>query len=102
VVPGFLTGLCMDQRWGEVPPDPRYRFRNAVHLSEAADLARQGIAYVVWQKPFMRSRDGKPLPIGGDTAWCERLMFATFGTPVYEDAALIAFRIAPPPPHAAR
>ena len=36
VVPGYLTGLCMDQRWGEVPPDPRYRFRNAVHLSEAA------------------------------------------------------------------
>lgn len=102
VVPGFLTGLCMDQRWGEVPPDARYRFRNAVHLSAGAGLAQQDVQYVVWQKPYMRSRDGKPLPIGGDTAWCERLMFATFGTPVYEDAALIAFRIPPPPPHAPR
>lgn len=102
VVPGYLTGLCMDQRWGEVPPDPRYRFRNAVHLSEAADLAQKGVGYVVWQKPYMRSRDGKPLPIGGDTAWCERLLFAAFGTPVYEDAALIAFRIPPAKPHAPR
>lgn len=103
VVPGYLTGLCMDQRWGEVPPDPRYRFGNAVHLAEGARLARRGIDYVVWQKPYMRMRNGEPLPIGGDTAWCERVLFATFGTPAYEDDVLIAFRIPPETPgHAAR
>jgi hypothetical protein len=40
-------------------------------------------------------RNGEPWPVGGDTAWCERLMLATFGTPVYEDATLIAFRLRP-------
>ena len=95
VLPGYVTGLCMDQRWGEVPPDPRYRFRNAVHLADRAQLAQRGIDYVVWQKPYMRVRNGEPWPVGGDTAWCERLMLATFGTPVYEDAALIAFRLPP-------
>jgi hypothetical protein len=99
VVPGYLTGLCMDQRWGEVPPDPRYRFHNAVHLAEGAQLARRGIGYVVWQKPYMRSRNGEPQPIGGDTAWCERLMFETFGRPEYEDDTLIAFRIPASEPH---
>jgi Dolichyl-phosphate-mannose-protein mannosyltransferase len=102
VVPGYLTGLCMDQRWGEVPPDARYRFDNAVHLAEGARLAQRGIDYVVWQKPYMRMRNGEPLPIGGDTAWCERTLFATFGTPAYEDDVLIAFRIpSAAPPHAA-
>jgi hypothetical protein len=103
VVPGYLTGLCMDQRWGEVPPDPRYRFRNAVHLAEGAQLAQRGIDYVVWQKPYMRIRNGEPLAIGGDTAWCERMLFTTFGTPAYEDDVLIAFRVPPTVPgHAAR
>lgn len=96
VLPGLLTGLCVEQRWGEVPPDPRFRFDNAVHLADRAQLARRGIDYVVWQKPYMRPRDGQFVPIGGDTAFCERVMLATFGTPVYEDANLIAFRLAAP------
>ncbi len=96
VLPGFLNGLCVEQRWGEVPPDPRFRFGNAVHLADRAQLARRGIDYVVWQKPYLRPRDGQFVPLGGDTAFCERVMLATFGTPVYEDGNLIAFRIAAP------
>lgn len=96
VLPGFVTGLCVDQRWGEVPPDPRFRFDNAVHLADRAQLVRQAIDYVVWQKPYMRPHDGRLVPIGGDTAFCERVMLATFGPPVFEDAHLIAFRVAPP------
>jgi hypothetical protein len=96
VLPGFLTGYCVEQRWGEVPPDPRFRFDNAVHLADAAQLARRGIDYVVWQKPYMRPRDGQFVPIGGDTAFCERELLSTFGNPAYEDAHLIAFRVAPP------
>ena len=41
VVPGLLTGLCFDKRWGEVPRDPLFRFRNAVHLADDAALAQQ-------------------------------------------------------------
>ncbi len=96
VLPAFLTGYCVEQRWGEVPPDPRFRFDNAVHLADRTQLARRGIDYVVWQKPYMRPRDGQLVPIGGDTAFCERELFSTFGTPAYEDAHLIAFRVAPP------
>ena len=91
VVPGFLTGLCADRRWGEVPRDPKFRFANAVHLADDAAVAQQRIDYVVWQKPH-------PVPwakevLGADTAHCEATLRAKFGAPAYEDAHLVAFRL---------
>ncbi len=95
VLPGYVTGLCVDRRFGEVPADPLFRFRNAVHLADGRNLAQRGIDYVVWQKPYLQPRDGEPIPIGGETAYCEDLLRRLFGPPAFEDAALIAFRIAP-------
>ena len=37
VIPGYLTGLCVDRRWGEVPQGRAFRFRNAVHLADSRD-----------------------------------------------------------------
>jgi hypothetical protein len=91
VVPGLLTGLCVDKRWGEVPRDPAFRFRNAVHLADDAALARQRIDYVVWQKPYLPS--GATDATGADTAHCEPVLRAKFGRPAFEDAHLIAFRL---------
>ena len=95
VVPGFLTGLCVEQRWGEVPPDPRYPFRNAVHLGNRDQLVERGIEFVVWQKPYLQMRNGQSVPIGGDTAWCERIVASAFGPPVFEDDAIMVFRVDP-------
>ncbi len=96
VIPGFLTGLCIDARAGEVPPTPAFRFANAVHLADPVALAAHGIDYVVWQKPFVQTGRGRPEPIGQGTAHCEPALRARFGAPAYEDDALVAFR--PPAP----
>jgi hypothetical protein len=96
VIPGFLTGLCIDARAGEVPHTPAFRFVNAVHLADPAALATHGIDYVVWQKPFVQTGRGRPEPIGQGTAHCEPALRARFGAPAYEDDALVAFRLPAP------
>jgi hypothetical protein len=99
VIPAYLTGLCVDQRWGEVPRDLAYRFRNAVHLADAQALAAKKIDYIVWQKPYLQKSAGNDEAIGADTAHCEAVLREKFGTPAYEDAQIIAF---PGPHHAQR
>jgi hypothetical protein len=94
VLPGYLTGLCVERRWGEVPRDPLFRFRNAVHLADEAMLAQRRIDYVVWQKPFVLS--GSSVTIGEDTAHCETALREKFGPAVFEDSAIIAFRVPRP------
>jgi hypothetical protein len=93
VIPGFLTGLCVQQRAGEVPRSPEFRFHNAVHLADPTALASHGIDYVVWQKPFVQMGRGRPESIGADTRHCENTLRERFGVPAYEDAHLIAFRL---------
>jgi hypothetical protein len=93
VLPGSLTGLCVDRRPGELPSDARFRFRNAVHLADDAELARRHIDYVVWQKPYVQTSKGAPEAKGANTANCETALRAKFGAPVFEDSALIAFRV---------
>jgi hypothetical protein len=92
VLPGYLTGLCVDRRPGEVPDTAEFRFRNAVHLANSAELAEKRIDYVVWQKPYVQARKGKPVAIGADTAQCEPTLRERFGAPAYEDSSIIAFR----------
>jgi hypothetical protein len=96
VVPGYLTGLCVDRRWGEVPQGPAFRFRNAVHLADAESLARRNIDFVVWQKPYVQTDAGRNVAIGEDTAHCEAALREKFGPPAFEDPAIIAFRLARP------
>jgi hypothetical protein len=93
VIPGFLTGLCVESRAGEVPQTRRFRFRNAVHLADSAALAAHHVDYVVWQKPFVQTGRGHPEDIGSDTAHCEAKLRERFGPPAFEDAHLVAFRL---------
>jgi 4-amino-4-deoxy-L-arabinose transferase-like glycosyltransferase len=93
VLPGFLTGLCVERRWGEVPEDARFRFENAVHLADAREVEAKRIDYVVWQKPYVRTSQGTSVAIGADTAQCEPALRARFGPPAYEDSSIIAFRV---------
>lgn len=95
IIPGFLSGLCIRERAGETPDVREFRFRNAVHLSNAAELAAKRIDYVVWQKLYSRNVDGQNKTIGKQTSHCEPNVRALFGTPVYEDATLIAFQVHP-------
>jgi hypothetical protein len=93
VIPGFLVGLCVDARGGEVARAPAFRFANAVHLADPAALAAHRVDYVVWQKPFVQTGRGRPEPIGRDTAHCEVTLRERFGMPAYEDDALVAWRV---------
>ena len=105
VIPGYLTGLCVGQRGGELPQDPRYRFANAVHLADDADLAAKRIDYVVWQKPYRLDVGGHIESIGADTASCEGILRGRFGPPSYEDSHIIVFpaaRLNLPAPNAPR
>jgi Dolichyl-phosphate-mannose-protein mannosyltransferase len=96
VLPGYLTGLCVRRRWGELPRDPTYRFRNAVHLADDGALAAKAIDYIVWQKPYVQTSAGSNEAIGLDTAQCEAKLREKFGRPEYEDAKIIAFHVSPP------
>jgi hypothetical protein len=91
-VPGFLTGLCLDRRWGEVPHERKYAFRNAVHLAGIA-TRDASIAYVVWQKPFLGPNGGPTDLTPAEWQTCDRAIRARFGTPEYEDSYLAAFRV---------
>ncbi len=93
VLPGALTGLCVDWREGEVPRDARFRLRNAVHLADADALTAKGIAYVVWQKPFTVVLDDQRAEIGTDTAQCLDSLRARFGNASYEDDKIVVFSL---------
>jgi len=105
VLPGYLTGLCVPRRSGELPRDSRFRFANAVHLADASDLATKAIDYVVWQKPYRLNVAGHIESIGTDTALCENVLRERFGPPQYEDSHIIVFPVShrdTPAPHAPR
>ena len=89
---GFLTPLCANPRPNEVPDDRRFRFRNAVHLNDDAELARHRIDFVVWQKPYRYLAHGLDVAVGSDVAHCGPALSARFGTPAYEDEWLVVYR----------
>ena len=93
VFPGWLTGLCVEHRPGELPARDGLAFANAVRLSDRAALAARGVDYVVWQKPWVPLAEDR-LERGGDhVAQCEAALRSAFGPPAYEDGQLIAFRL---------
>lgn len=94
VLPGHLSGVCVDWRHGELPAGGRFRFRNAVRL---ADLpAAGGVDVVVFQKRFA-------LPSGAFTRYvdagfeaaCATALQARLGPPDYEDGTILAFYLTP-------
>lgn len=93
VLPGLLTGLCVDRRQGEAPRDPRFKFRNTVYLGDANALEAKGVAYVVFQKPFQVVIAGNPLATGAETIHCLDVLRERFGAPVYEDDKIAAFPV---------
>jgi Dolichyl-phosphate-mannose-protein mannosyltransferase len=92
VVPGWLTGLCVDRRPGELPVRDGLRFSNAVRLADARALAAFPVDYVAWQKPWLPREADRRVAYGDDTAHCEPVLRQRFGPPVYEDAMLVVFR----------
>lgn len=91
VIPGFLTGLCVQTRQGEVPAGPRFALRNAVHLGDAGALAARKVDWVVFQKPYLIVLGGRSLRQGQEMAHCLDVLRERLGEPIYEDAWIAVF-----------
>lgn len=93
VLPGYLVGLCMDRRWGEVPNGEGYAFENVAYLADPKDLSRRGFDYIVYQKPKTVVTNEGPREFGQETAHCEASLRERYPVVVYEDDLLVAFRV---------
>ena len=87
VVPAYLWGTCTEGRHGEVPPDRRFDFRNAVHLKDRSAMAGRGVDYLAYFRPVTLEGMSPPLPE------CEGWVREHYGPPDYEDSALLVWRI---------
>jgi hypothetical protein len=92
VIPAFLNGFCNHNRMGELldPGDKRFRFRNAVFLTDVQTLRDHRIDWIVWRKDFPVP---KPRWDSTDMPACEAKWRAVFGTPDYEDDFLMAYQV---------
>lgn len=92
IIPAYLTGLCVDWRLGEIPNIERFKFKNAVFLSDQASLATHKIDLIAYQKPYMVKEDNDTQHmVGEDTLNCEAALRIRFGLPQYEDNKIIIF-----------
>ena len=83
-VPGFLLGLCVQERAGEVPNSRRFRFRNVSYLANPQDLKRRDIDFIVYQKP---NRLNIKTPYTNINE-CDVSLQKIYGQPIYEDAII--------------
>jgi hypothetical protein len=92
IIPAYLSGLCVDWRLGEIPNIERFKFRNAVFLSDRENLATHKVDLIAYQKPYTAKEDNNPQNIiGKETSKCENALRNRFGAPRYEDDKIIVF-----------
>ena len=87
VIPAYLWGSCTQSRHGEVPPDERFAFRNAVHVADRAAMVARGVDYLAYFRPVQLPGMSAPLPE------CEAWVREHYGRPDYEDDALVVWRL---------
>jgi len=90
VIPAFLSGSCVGWAHGEVPLDERFKFRNAVHVADAAAIAHANINYMVF---FKATRFSSPSPLREIMPQCESWLRNQRGSPTFEDESLIVWKI---------
>lgn len=93
VMPGYLAGLCVGQRAGEVPAGKGFKFRNAAYLEDIQDLHERGFDFVVYQKPFSTVTYQGEKSFGAETAVCEAVLRDRYPAAVYEDPWLLVFPV---------
>ena len=91
VMPAFLNGFCVKKRWGEVPKDRGFRFRNVAYPDDPLDMIERGFDIVVYQKPFRVKTNEGEKEFGMDTVDCGFTFREQFPDPLYEDDWLAAY-----------
>ncbi|HEX4944093.1 MAG TPA: glycosyltransferase family 39 protein [Usitatibacteraceae bacterium] len=94
VIPAYLWGTCEARRYGEVPPDGRFHFDNAVYVANGWPLAARPVHYLAFYRGPARKGMSPPLP------QCEAWMRLRFGQPFHEDEALVVWKNPSPVPAA--
>ena len=84
---GFVHELCLQGSpfYGEVPRDPRFRFRSFVHLDDRDAVRRSGARYIVFQRDL---RNGEPFR---ESDRCLAELERRYGKPVELEARLAVF-----------
>jgi hypothetical protein len=87
IIPGYLLGLCVKQRAGEVPDSQRFQFRNISYLAKPQDLDSRSIDLIVYQKENRLKIKHPYSNISG----CGAALHKLYGKPVFEDTLIKVF-----------
>ena len=83
---GFLGPLCLDgTHYGEVPRDPRFRFRKFVYLDDPAAVRATGARYIALDLDQLH---GQPF---AQAPQCEAALARLYGPPRVEDNRLAVY-----------
>ncbi|MDX1380608.1 MAG: glycosyltransferase family 39 protein [Xanthomonadales bacterium] len=92
IVPAFLTGFCVDRRFGETPDDERFRWRNVYYLESLEDAGATRPDWLVYTRPFRGFEHGKEdQSVGARVAQCADQLRDLLGEPDYADEFLVAY-----------
>ena len=98
VIPGYLTGLCVQRRGGELPRDPRYRFATPCTLpTPPTGCEGNRLRRVAETLPAQCRRPHRVDRCRYRSV--RNVVRERFGTPTYEDSHIIVFPV--PHPHTA-
>jgi hypothetical protein len=91
VLVGFVARQGEPLPPGELPsPDPRFRFRTFVHVSDFERLHERGVRYVIFNRDPPRRPWDDPASIAHTIAWIGEYE-KRFGPPAFVDDALTVF-----------
>jgi hypothetical protein len=89
---GFLHDLCLEgPRYGEVPRDPRFRFRRFVFLGDPRSVAASGARYLLLHNYSFHGEPFKRWPE------CLSALKRLYGEPIEVDSSVAVFDLQRPP-----
>ena len=86
-IPGFVHDLCLaGPRSGEVPRDPRFRFRNFVFVDDVAAVRASGARYLVFYREQYHGR--RPFR---EADRCVAELTRRYGEPIESDPRVVVY-----------
>ncbi|MHC4944914.1 MAG: hypothetical protein ACYTG7_18015 [Planctomycetota bacterium] len=91
---GFVNSRDKRERYSEVPlSDPRFRFRNFVHVGDEEGLSRLGVDYVVFHRNLRgeipNTTEKEPLDV---TKWINHYK-SVHGEAVFDDQGIVVYKV---------